>query len=155
MWNECKCRNPEEVGHGHVIYVRKRIHAVSLWTFLYRKNDQNFLGSFFDYPKGIGSIRKRYWSRIRISHQTRSTAWSFWLRERAESYRSGLNDRSQPGKHSARAYVLRCCIQPSAPCRDVDHRAGFKVLGTLARFLVLGAVFTKIRKNRNTQLAIN
>ena len=26
---------PEEVGHGHVTYVRKRIHAVSLWRFLY------------------------------------------------------------------------------------------------------------------------
>ena len=28
-------RNAEEVGHGHVTYVRKRIHAVSLWRFLY------------------------------------------------------------------------------------------------------------------------
>ena len=27
------------------------------------------------------------------------------------------------------AYVLRRCLQPSAPCRNVDHRAGFKVLG--------------------------
>ena len=25
----------EEVGHGHVTYVRKRIHAVSLWRFVY------------------------------------------------------------------------------------------------------------------------
>jgi len=49
----------EEVGHGHVTYVLKRIHAVSLWRFLYWKNDQNFLGTFFDYPKGIGNIRKR------------------------------------------------------------------------------------------------
>ena len=36
----------EEVGHGYVTYVRKRIHMVSLWRFLYRKNDQNFLGIF-------------------------------------------------------------------------------------------------------------
>jgi len=50
--------NPEEVGHGHVTYVCKRIHAVSLWWFLYWKNDQNFLGIFFDYPKEIGIIRK-------------------------------------------------------------------------------------------------
>ena len=31
---------PEEVGHGHVTYVRKRIHAVSLfqlWRFLVLK----------------------------------------------------------------------------------------------------------------------
>ena len=50
---------PEEVGHGHVTYVRKRIHAVSLRRILYWKNDQNFLGTFFDYPKEIGIIRKR------------------------------------------------------------------------------------------------
>ena len=28
-------RPAEEVGHGHVTYVRKRIHAVSLCRFLY------------------------------------------------------------------------------------------------------------------------
>jgi len=27
--------------------------------FCTEKNDQNFLGTFFDYPKGIGIIRKR------------------------------------------------------------------------------------------------
>jgi len=43
-----------------VTYVRKRIHAVSLWvvSVLKKNNDQNFLG-IFDYPKGIGIIRKR------------------------------------------------------------------------------------------------
>jgi len=46
----------EEVGHGHVTYVRKRIHAVSLRLFLYWKNDQNFLGIFSITPKELVSF---------------------------------------------------------------------------------------------------
>ena len=46
----------EEVGHGYVTYVRKRIHTVSLWRFLYRKNDQNFLGIFSITPKELVSF---------------------------------------------------------------------------------------------------
>jgi len=56
---QCYRTDSEEVGHGHVTYVGKRIHAVSLWRFLYWKNDQNFLSTFFNYPKGIDIIQKR------------------------------------------------------------------------------------------------
>ena len=38
------------------------------------------------------------------------------------------------------AYVLRHCLQPSAPLGDVDHRAGFKdkVLGVYVGSFTLG-----------------
>ena len=42
----------------------------------------------------------------------------------------------KPGKQGA--YVLRRCLQPSAPCGDVDHGAGFKVLGVYVGSFTLG-----------------
>ena len=56
MWENHNEYVSEEVGHSHVTYMCKRIYAVSLWWFL---NGKNFLGTFFDYPKGFGIIQKR------------------------------------------------------------------------------------------------
>ena len=130
----CCTNYPEEVGHGHVTYVCKQIHSVSLWRFLYWKNDQNI----FDYPKGNGIIRKRY-SGVEseypvnpvqpLGHFGCRAAWKSRIAEKP------VKRLVTAGKQGA--YVLRRCLQPSAPCRNVDHRAGFKVPGvhggTLAR----------------------
>jgi len=48
-----------------------------------------------------------------LGHFCRRTVWKSRMAEK-------------PGKQGA--YVLHRCIQPSAPCRNVGHRAGFTLL---------------------------